>query len=350
MHTSPAPPSARLVLTAPRGGFGLALHVGQRLDAMVLERAKAGTVKLAIGTHTVTARTALPLSSGTVIGLEVVRTGPQPELRLIPSSRPAGLIAEALKTALPRQMPLAQALQQIAMVLEGGASSLPPGLREALRTLLDNLISRPSMTTPQGLKQQLKASGLFLERTLLPHSKVSTTDLKAALLRLYRLTQQAPNPGTDALRQSVEGALARIQLNQLAAFDASGIPNQQWGFDLPLWTGGRFEPLHLHIRGHTASGKERKEASPAWSVTLEFDMEPTGPFQAHLHLCGTEISAHFRTERPQTQQLIARHLGQLRATFKKAGLRVGKLDSRMGLRPTEPFPWQRVERLVDEQA
>ncbi|HIP52885.1 MAG TPA: hypothetical protein EYH03_02580 [Chromatiales bacterium] len=366
MHISSKLNAAQLILGAHQGGLTRTLRVGQRLAAVVLESKPLEMLKLRIGTTVVSAQSHLRFSPGSKLQLEVVRTGRQPELKLIVPESPTQLRAEALKTSLPNQVPLPQVLQWIATTLAASPSmlmTLPPALRDALRSLLDTTAKDGAPVTSSALRQRIQNSGLFLEAALLS-STAPHQDLKAQLLRLYRLIQDSSfktssndgqavpettrrPPLLDALERNIQGAIARIQIDQLSALDQEGNSIDQWRIDLPLRNGDQYESLRLHIRKETPTGTDTKEPQAIWSIALDFDLEPTGRFQVHIHLTGDEIATHFRTEHPQTNDLIGGQLPRLRKAFEKAGMNVRHLDSSVGLHPAPP-PWEGVERLLDE--
>ena len=92
------------------------------------------------------------------------------------------------------------------------------------------------------------------------------------------------------------------------------------------------------------------ESPDKWNVTLDFDIEPTGPISAGISLTDDVISTNFITERTDSAKLVESKLPLLNDALLKAGLKIGNLSARHGLlkktdnQPNPPFP------LLDEKA
>src|SRR5690606_1742462 len=172
---APVPPVAPAGEAAPRGE--------RRQDAEAQARQGAARPE-AQPQQPAQARAGAPSSASQ----PAVRTPPaMPPILLPPRlAQAAGAAAQGAALAQDSLAPLMANLSQL-----DRQPDLPAPLRAALRAVMA-LQARPeALATPQGLKQALAASGLFLEARLArPRSEAEsprpTGDLKAALVRLQQ--------------------------------------------------------------------------------------------------------------------------------------------------------------------
>lgn len=361
--------SSQLALQPPAGGAAIrAWTAGQILEATVVRQALDGTVTLRIGNQEIQARTGLALSADQPLTLQVAQSGTQAVLRVLqvgntalppdaaaartataPATETA--LAQAWRQVLPRDGDLKPLLTQLAPHMPDtatgpGASTaapLPAPLAQLLRLFAVRLPALDSLLTPAGLRQAVRDSGLFLEAQLAQAAQTGTppatgNDLKAGLLQLVEQlramlsqTPTAPNdpapalalPADDAaataLLRQADAALARVEHNQLIA--AGGNPDTPAPLivELPVRTGGNTALLRLRIEPDDG-GKHGAASEAAWSVALDFDLEPLGPVQARIALAGDNVSTALWAERPETVALFETHLAELDAALRGAGL------------------------------
>jgi hypothetical protein len=153
---------------------------------------------------------------------------------------------------------------------------------------------------------------------------------------------------TRELSRQVEGALARVQYNQLASLPQEDGSRQVWQFDLPVRHGERLDGFHLQVEEEQRDNGAAGEDS-AWTVNLAFSLEPLGPVRVRIGLLGETVSSTFWAERESTARLIGGRLEELRQGFERVGLEVGQLSARQGL-PAAPRTLRHTTPLVDEQA
>lgn len=304
--------------------------------------------------------------------LSVIDPGRPAVLRLLADDTQA-IRDQALRQALPRQQALGGLLAALQPLSEPvpGRVPLPMAVSEGIRALLAALPQREAVVAGgEQLRQALLRSGPFLEARLaeavaqgLP-GLTAENDLKAGLLGLLarllglRLptapTDRPPRPaGADAppplpggqpaaqarvtfdtlddaaetlrqLRQQVEGALARVQLGQLASLPAEDDGRRAWLLELPLrQPDGQVDVLALRFEEEAARG--HADESPRWQVSLALDLPGLGPVQAHIALRGGSVSARFQAESAATVRLFEHHLSELQQRLRAAGLAVGSL-------------------------
>jgi len=171
-------------------------QTGQLLQATVTGQS-AGKVLLAIGNRQVSAETSLPLEKGQQLTLQVRSPGAQPVLQII-SALKGSPLADLVRRLLPRQAPLTPLLASIRQLARLPNPPTPALLTEQLRVTLQQLPDITTVSSPQGLKQAIADSGIFLENRLLQQAAGKTDapaapqDFKANLLRLVQLVRNWP--------------------------------------------------------------------------------------------------------------------------------------------------------------
>lgn len=153
----------------------------------------------------------------------------------------------------------------------------------------------------------------------------------------------------ELLRQS-EGALARVQLNQLASLAGERPATADWLIELPVRRDGDIDLWGLRIgREPDRDGAGAVENGvPGWTVTLAFELPGLGPMQARIAVRGERVSAQFFSPTLNIPPLIRTHLPLLDARLRAAGLEVGELGCREGRLPAAAGADR--TRILDERA
>ncbi len=227
----------RLAVETIRSNALQSLRPGQVVRAEVLTVTGDGNITLRIGGSEVSARSPVTLNPGQQILLDVIKTDPLPELRLVLQASVHQIQTEALRSILPKQIPLPKLLQTLQQLIAPGtrpplgqeaqtpallASRLPTAAtavtaapREAALAELQNILRgaanepalrrlfeqlgpeiaqrvnrvlqtgpvRDGEVSPVRLQEWLLQSGLFLEANLAA-GRPPGNDLKADLLTL----------------------------------------------------------------------------------------------------------------------------------------------------------------------
>lgn len=361
-----------------------AWRAGAVLEALVVSAdADQGTARVLIQGRALEVRTEVPLQSGQRLSLEAEPRPGHWRLRIPPPPERA-VLHQALRQALPRQQPLAPAIQ--AFVRAVADSRLPPSVRALAAQLTAQALEPRRLATADGLRQAVERSGIFLEARLaasvppttaaaLPSSVVKApplpagappappaagaapaaghesvaSDLKGLLLRLLHLLR-APTPArpdkdaadpdhaaTEALRaltRHAEGALARIELHQLRALPESGEREPSFVLELPFRQGEQLETLTLRIRREPEADGEPEARAP-WTITLELGDGKSGPLRAVIAWSGEAVSTRFFAARSELAERIGASLGLLDTRLRAAGLEVGTLEAHTGQATSE---------------
>lgn len=360
------------------------LKLGTVLAAVVQARLSESSFLLQLGPsgRTVVAQSGADLRPGTQLMLEVTRLGPTPELRTVqpdaPTTSPSTPAAtgtdnpasQALRQFLPRQISLAEFAQAVPAALNQPAQALPAPVRQALEAVLAALPPPSQWATPEGLARAVRDSGLFFEARLAAaaghKADFPTGDFKGKLLALLErlqvqevaaappaasggeaqhghgawravaaelaaLADAAPTAKMpqdtsplEGLARKVEGALARIGLDQLASLpQADGA--QAWRLELPCADGGAAAKLLIASEDRPSPGGGKPTKS--WSLQLELEPPGLGNVCARIVLTGGHIDTYLWSGLATTTGLIQGHSELLRARLEQAGLKVGRLDT-----------------------
>jgi len=373
-------------------------QVGQVLNAIVISTDARGTMTLKINDALIQANIQsqpnhpLPTLPGQSLQLQVASTGAQTVLKAINLPVKDDPIAQALRTALPRQTDLIPLLTNIALLADDPAankvsSPLPQPIVQLAQQLFNNLTSTAQATTATGLQHAVGNSGMFLENRL-TNTVVASPDLRSSLsldfkagLLLLREALLAPTPSnqpqdapqvlrntvpespvsrnilvpsapgnaaslsptgfnaaseltTPALAMQTEGALARLHVNQLASLSS---PQQHplWVIELPLRRDNHIDLIQLRIEQDTSSHTPEAQERP-WSISLELQVGDLGPLYARITLLGQQVSVTLWAEENTTASLAKRNIEQLQRDLVQAGLTTGTLHCQQGNPPHAP--------------
>lgn len=383
-----------------------AWQLGQTLQASVISRPSQSTAALLVDGVRLTARTALPLTQGERLVVRVESLSPSIQLKVVPqtpSTKTAGDVrTEALRIALPRQIPIAKLLTALGEA--GGQSAAPklsPNTGQAAAQVLAPIPASTALLTPVALKQAVLDSGIFLEARLAAQAAAGSGraalggDFKGRLLRLLgalksevdvrgtptqssrpatqpnanQTQPRAVGPGSTQVAQSapakpsgaetsptryaevrtsveraplarllnhVEGAIHRIQVNQLSSLATSEGTTSAWHTEVPVLVNERPQTVALQIERENAAGGDQEGAQ--WTVQLSVDLGDLGSLSARVSFSSGNVSTLIWTENAATTALVQGHLDELQQSMSAVGLKVGALQCRSGEPPawTEP--------------
>ncbi|MCK5091750.1 MAG: flagellar hook-length control protein FliK [Gammaproteobacteria bacterium] len=171
-------------------------QTGQLLEAIATSQTLNGQVKLQVESTQFEARVQFPVEAGQKLVLEVIKQADPPILQLAQTDTNKNTIVNAaLRAVLPKQvLGISPLLSNISFLSSQPAqqySSLPPEVLVLARTFFNLLPDARNVSTPDGLRQAINNSGIFLENKLTAkHSgsndKGIQQDLKAGLLKLQQ--------------------------------------------------------------------------------------------------------------------------------------------------------------------
>ncbi|MBV1869464.1 MAG: flagellar hook-length control protein FliK [Gammaproteobacteria bacterium] len=142
----------------------------------------------------------------------------------------------------------------------------------------------------------------------------------------------------ETLIRQTQGALAKIQLNQVASLSHANQPaaettaNQQWFFEVPVNTGTQVETVSIFIEEEKEKKSEEDcKKEKRWQVNLGFDLEDFGKLHVALTLVGESASSTIWVEQGGVYRTIQPQLFTLQTRLEALGIKVEKLDCRIGL-------------------
>ena len=336
------------------------LKPGQILQGTAMSGNIDGRMSLQIGVTRLIAETRLNVRPGQPLTLQVIHAEKTPELRVLLPPTLESLKATALKNLLPKQLPLSEAFRALTQaVRETSRESLPPAVKTQALTLVSRL---PAPSDP-GFKNQmqrvLSESGLLTESKLLRGINPAG-ELKPQLTRLIeRIVQLLPEnrllqanldpklfpapsrPAPEALPDNsvklligllkqLDGAVARIQTQQLASLPQEDPGRQVWQFEMPVRNGSDIDLFQFRI-GREAVPLTGKNGETAWSLTLKMDLDNLGAMRVQLRLLGESLTTLIWSERATTNSLVQSRLDELRSAYEQRGLKVERLEARLGV-------------------
>lgn len=360
MIIQPTSVAALTWLGAAAGASSEGWRIGNVLSARPLGINEHGLLVLQIGALTVEAEapgTRLPPQ----FQVRVLSVGAQPQLEILGAdAHPDSTVHQALRERLPQQNGYAPLLATVGALSQWSiAKQLPPYVRSAL-ALLEHSMSTPhELATPEGLRQAVLRSGLFLEAQLAqaPANDATTAhdDMKGALLRLVAILKGQPILGessdtevdppllyrgvvpqprvplplelastTDAtellprLYTDVQAALARLEVAQLQAN-----PNH-WIVEIPVQNEEAADVLQLSL-------KHEPEAEQGWTMGFSLDLPTLGPIVGELHLRGLRLSVRLWAQHRDTVDLLEEQFENMRERLNTTGLFLDQLSCQFGL-------------------
>jgi hypothetical protein len=186
-----------------------------------------------------------------------------------------------------------------------------------------------------------------LLRASAPHPQ---SRVPASLAQAAFAAGDASGPADHVLKQ-VEGALARVELGQLASLRSDDAHAQMWLLELPVRSpDGETDVLQLRIEQE--AGGAPGEEQPVWAVSLAFDLAELGPVRARIAVRGEQVSTLFYAEREATVVRVRSELSDLEEALTERGLSIGSLGCRAGVPAPVPAAAQRDDDapLLQEEA
>lgn len=261
---------------------------------------------------------------------------------LTPSSaleRPA--VQDALREALPNQIPKADAFSQLSQLAGRTDSPQMAQISGVVRSMLQLFGVQPGAPeAAQQIRQNIELGGLNTERTLSKGLLPPQQDLKTQLQQLDRLTENLPAEQRERMEQLLRGIHSRVtsqQLNSLSQWRElpDGGFERVLQLDLPIKQGDNWENLELRLTregGTNAAG----EMISVWRVRLHFDLEELGGMDAEIRLTdGHEISTLFWCEQPETAEILRSRAEEFSEKLRECGFSHSEVNWHEGSAPEQ---------------
>lgn len=280
-------------------------------------------VHFSLAGNALTATTAQNLEGVKQLDVKVTQLTPTLTLHAQPKAAPTAnleqsnqaLLQATYRQLLPNQMPVNQGLQQLFQLSQN--ASFPPIIQTHLTQLFEQLFRPSAQMTAKDLKNQLLASGLFLENNLVKQGKPAKGDIKAKLLQLLTLTQQQnADKETDLLKLSkaIHQTLNKLTLQQLQTYENPSTVSIQ----LPLQPNKQFQEISIDIR------KIKTQTDPVWETLLNLELEQ-GEITTKLSLQNDRVSMSFWADSTALEHQIEAGFPALTEAFKEANIELAQL-------------------------
>lgn len=359
------------------------IEIGQVLKALVAQGtptgATGGPATLRIGTQELVVRAQMSLLTGTTLSVRVDQITPQTQFAMLRTTLPPSeSLAPFIKTLLPKQDGLPNLFAALQAVMHARTDAkIPAQIRQQILQLINTLRTPEQASQADKLRTAFTQSGVFLETTLAKGDSAQIhanlpRDVKAALLRLASTLERALNttatterpsgawPGAEknappappgrggaqaqaraslpdlrqlsperllaGLRQMTEGALARVQLHQLASVETVQQGDTRWYSEIALRHADAVDVIPLMIEKDEKHSTDKTQEQMPWSATLSLDLPGLGPMQVKIRVQNQQVSSVFITQRDDTAATIAQALPRLREAFERRELQVQHLS------------------------
>jgi hypothetical protein len=339
--------------------------VGQRIAAVVAEVLGSGEALIDTAGLRMVARTSVSLTPGEQLELEVVRSGPEIQLRVVGSRADA---PEALRAAAalyqarlqapagvqpPNAAPEAALREDVAAWLRAATPVLPAGEVAKLTELLSSVrADLPVARLAQAIRGLVEDGGVFVESRLkailvgLPADATLSSlpptvaaDLRVLLGALARsLTSEAPGraggaataeiaaenaaarPATDVRATDVIARLAQQVLAQQLDLALQWVRHGEMHAHVPVQFGPQESSVRLRVLRDAPRDPELAEG-PAALHTFEvsLDLEAIGRLDARVQWAGSSLSARIVVEQDAVVPLVEAELAPLVRGLNEAG-------------------------------
>ena len=333
----------------------------QTLGQQPPPRTDSHLIGLSLNNQTFSLISPRPLLSGQQVVLTRVSDQQVSLQPLPPASTPvedAGArqqMQQALREALPRQIPFADALNQMVQLSQGPTGRSQSAIGQLVQSMLSMFSVTPgSADAEQAIQRNLQQGGLLTESRLAQGGKSeqgAPADLKQQLGQLLKAAEKLPPDARQQLTRLVESLQARSTTQQISSLQAwkeqpDGTQERVYRLDLPIRQADHHDNAELTITEQRRRNSQG-ELETLWGAALHFDLEEYGPLDARLSLNeGWRLQIQFWAEETLTLRQIERRLNEFSDDLHRQGFLVESLQARQG-RPSQPELTDIQRRLVD---
>jgi len=289
--------------------------------------------------------TPLPaLSPLQALTLQVIKTGPQVQLQILPQQSPEQTITTSIKGHLPKEIAAPELLNQLIRAFPQIASNekVSETLKRLAQEILRDLPKPQQLTEGRQLKKSLDNSGLYLEAKLAqanPKAELTlNNDFKAVLLKFVQALQhesqvEKNNLASDDqlknllkdLQSKSEGALARLVLNQLKSLPQEDQNKQVWVMDLPFTEKKQTTSVRIEIEKNHKKTQQTEQKT--WSATITLSPPNLDTLHCKVSYFDDAVHTNFWSEDAKTTKLIQDNLNYLTTRFEAEGLTPGNMNA-----------------------
>lgn len=291
----------------------------------------------------------------TRVGEQQVQLQPQPPAPAPTASRSAQTaMQQALREALPQQLPFGDALNQLVQLSQSPAMRGQNAIQQLVQSMLGLFSVNPgSAEAASAIRRNLQQGGLLTEAQLAraDHSR-PPTELKQQLGQLLKAAEQLPAEPRQQLQRLVDALQARSTTQQVSSLQAwkelpDGSQERLFRLDLPIRQDAqRHDNAELTLR-ERRSPRDDGGWQSVWSAALHFDLEQQGSIDARLSLQeGWRLQLQFWAESSTTLRRLEQRLQPFSQALHQQGFIVDRIQARQGT-PQDAELTPLRSRLVD---
>lgn len=315
-----------------------AWHVGQTLQALVVDKMPVGDTLLRINGNHLVVPGDIPVQKGARLMLEVTQMTPAPTLRLLEVTNPAlsqGNLAalSELTQKLSRQarqlIPHQGNINSALLSLFGiqAVTNVPPVTNEIIESLRKSI---PHV-------KELKTPGLFAEALLLmggfSNENSRSINLKESLIRLYSiLSGEGVDPTLANYAERIQAALSGLALSQLATLHARESGSGEYFIDFPVWFRESLVVVNF-VFVEEQNTQDTEGQGPRWKLCMRMDLPEIGQVSADIYVNENRLSVAISAEREAFLELLEAQLSLLESRLEAVGLSVSVVCCRMSDSP-----------------
>ncbi len=206
---------------------------------------------------------------------------------------------------------------------EGDADSL--NLRGATASSAHSPLSKPPSPLPAGSTAYANTQNADKR----PFSFVSNASAAAEALDLTTI---------QGLKRAVDGAISRIEAQQLLSLQAQHQQQIFLLFEIPVVVREQLSTWHFNIREELDENGDDESQAKSWSVVLAVDLPAVGPLSILLTHSKEATSVTFYSERRPVCGLIDAAIPEFERRLEKLGLSGLSLSSQLGKLPASEEP------------
>lgn len=162
---------------------------------------------------------------------------------------------------------------------------------------------------------------------LLTNAPLQAQSRSTASVQNFQSSSQIINE----LLQQVNGAIARLQVNQISSLSHPDNIQPVLSFELPLRHEDRIDVIQIRIFQDRAANTP--EQPGRWSASLVMELEALGTVYANVTISQQQVWTSLWAERKSTVEIINQHIQNLYQGYDKAGLSIGATHCSHGTPP-----------------
>jgi len=161
----------------------------------------------------------------------------------------------------------------------------------------------------------------------LPHTPLQAQQRSTASMLGYQTSSQI----VDDILHQVNGAIARLQINQIASLPGEDHIQPVLSFELPIRHEDRIDVIQIRISQDRSTYTPEK--TDRWSASLAMNLESLGTVYANVTISQQQVWTSLWAEEKSTVEIINQHLQDLYRRYSKAGLSMGATRCHHGIPP-----------------